>query len=123
MSKFSGCFLTGTAAEVTPVSQIDNYKFSVCNVIKDLSESYQNLVRKKDGSYDWIVPSRGGKDSGYVAHLLKYKYNMNPLTVTWPPVLYTDYGKDNFKNWLLTFFSSEKIKLSKLSKLILEFLQ
>ena len=47
MSKFSGCFLTGTAAEVTPVSQIDNYKFSVCNVIKDLSESYQNLVRKK----------------------------------------------------------------------------
>ena len=47
MSKFSGCFLTGTAAEVTPVSQIDNYKFSVCNVIKDISESYQNLVRKK----------------------------------------------------------------------------
>ncbi len=47
MSKFAGCFLTGTAAEVTPVSQIDKYKFSVCNVIKDLSESYQALVRKK----------------------------------------------------------------------------
>ena len=47
LSKFVGCFLTGTAAEVTPVSQIDNYKFAVCNLIKDLSESYQALVRKK----------------------------------------------------------------------------
>ena len=46
LSKFTGCFLTGTAAEVTPVSQIDKYKFTVCNVIKDLSESYQALVRK-----------------------------------------------------------------------------
>ena len=47
LSKFTGCFLTGTAAEVTPVSQIENYKFIVCNVIKDLSESYQVLARKK----------------------------------------------------------------------------
>ena len=47
MMNFVGCFLTGTAAEVTPVSQIDKYKFAVCNVIKDLSESYQALVRKK----------------------------------------------------------------------------
>jgi len=47
LSKFTGCFLTGTAAEITPVSEIDNYKFKVCNVIKDLSESYQTLVRKK----------------------------------------------------------------------------
>ena len=47
MAGFTGCFLTGTAAEVTPVSQVDKYKFTVCNVIKDLSESYQALVRKK----------------------------------------------------------------------------
>ena len=47
LSKFKGCFLTGTAAEITPVSQIDNYKFTVCNLIKDLSESYQTLVRKR----------------------------------------------------------------------------
>ena len=47
LSKFRGCFLTGTAAEITPVSQIDKHKFTVCNVIKDLSESYQALVRKK----------------------------------------------------------------------------
>jgi branched-chain amino acid aminotransferase len=47
LDQFTGCFLTGTAAEVTPVSQIDKYKFTVCDVIKDLSESYHVLVRKK----------------------------------------------------------------------------
>ena len=47
MRDFVGCFLTGTAAEITPVSQIDNYKFTVCDLIKSLSESYINLVRKK----------------------------------------------------------------------------
>ena len=47
MSEFEGCFLTGTAAEVTPVSEISNYKFKVCELIKDLNDSYQNLVRKK----------------------------------------------------------------------------
>ena len=50
MSNFIGCFLTGTAAEVTPVSQIDKYKFNVCDVIKDLSESYQALVQKKNAA-------------------------------------------------------------------------
>ncbi len=56
--------------------------------------------RKNDGSYDCIVPGSGGKDSVYAAHILKYKYGMHPLTVTWPPILYTDYGYKNFQNWL-----------------------
>ena len=47
MEKFVGCFLTGTAAEVTPVCQIEKFNFKVCNTIIDLSESYQILVRKK----------------------------------------------------------------------------
>ena len=50
MKNFVGCFLTGTAAEVTPVSQILEYKFEVCDVIKDLNETYQNLVRKKSAA-------------------------------------------------------------------------
>jgi N-acetyl sugar amidotransferase len=56
--------------------------------------------RRNDGSYDILVPGSGGKDSAYAAHILKYKYGMNPLTVTWPPILYTDYGYSNFKNWI-----------------------
>jgi hypothetical protein len=56
--------------------------------------------RKNDGSYDCLVPGSGGKDSAYAAHVLKYKYGMHPLTVTWPPILYTDYGYRNFLNWI-----------------------
>lgn len=51
--------------------------------------------RRNDGSYDVVVPASGGKDSCYVAHLLKYKYNMNPLTVTWAPHLFTKIGWKN----------------------------
>ena len=50
MKNFVGCFLTGTAAEVTPVSKIGTYGFKICKVIADLSESYQILVRKKDAA-------------------------------------------------------------------------
>ncbi len=57
-----------------------------------------NKYRKKSG-YDCIVPGSGGKDSAYTAHLLKYKFGMNPLTVTWAPHLYTNIGWKNFINW------------------------
>jgi len=62
--------------------------------------------RSKDGSYDCIVPGSGGKDSAMQAHLLKYKYGMNPLTITWPPILYTDYGYKNWKNWINSGFDN-----------------
>ena len=47
LPNFEGCFLTGTAAEVTPVSCIAENQFKVCKTIIDLNESYQVLVRKK----------------------------------------------------------------------------
>ena len=56
--------------------------------------------RKEDGSYDCIVPGSGGKDSFYTSHVLKYKYKMNPLTVTWAPHIYTDWGRRNFDRWI-----------------------
>jgi len=63
------------------------------NQLQDLCDRY----RRKDGRHDVIVPSSGGKDSSFVAHQLKFKYNMNPLTVTWSPHLYTDIGWINFQ--------------------------
>ena len=50
MKNFVGCFLTGTAAEITPVSQINDYNFKVCEVIADFIERYQVVVRKKSAA-------------------------------------------------------------------------
>lgn len=55
--------------------------------------------RDKPG-YNVVVPGSGGKDSAYTSHILKYKYGMNPLTVTWAPHLYTEVGWTNFQNWV-----------------------
>lgn len=63
-------------------------------------EELCNRFRRNDGSYDVIIPSSGGKDSFYVAHQLKYKYGMNPLTVTWAPHQYTDIGWKNFESMI-----------------------
>lgn len=54
--------------------------------------------RSKDGSFDCIVPSSGGKDSAYVALMLKNEYGMNPLTVTFAPSILSDTGYVNFQN-------------------------
>jgi N-acetyl sugar amidotransferase len=81
--------------------------------------------RKNDGSYDCLVPGSGGKDSAYQSHVLKYKYGMNPLTVTWPPILYTDYGLRNWRNWLdsgfdnISFYRNGKV-MKLLTKLSIE---
>jgi len=68
----------------------------------DLCDRY----RKDDGSYDCLVPGSGGKDSFYQAHVLKYKYGMNPLTVTWAPHMYTEWGWKNFQAWLDSGFDN-----------------
>jgi len=56
--------------------------------------------RSKDGSYDVLVPGSGGKDSFYASHILRTKYGMHPLTVTWAPHVYTDWGWKNFQSWI-----------------------
>ncbi|EPY01725.1 N-acetyl sugar amidotransferase [Magnetospirillum fulvum] len=62
--------------------------------------------RSRTGSYDCVVPGSGGKDSFYAAHVLKYKYGMNPLTVTWAPHVYTEWGWKNFQAWIHAGFDN-----------------
>ena len=59
-----------------------------------------DINRSKDGKYDCIVSGSGGKDSMFQAHILKYKFNMNPLTVTYSPILKTEVGIKNSTNWV-----------------------
>lgn len=70
--------------------------------LQELCDRY----RSKDGSYDCVVPGSGGKDSFYAAHVLKYKYKMNPLTVTWAPHMYTPWGWRNFQSWIHAGFDN-----------------
>lgn len=78
-------------------------------------EDVCNKFRRTDGRYDVLVPGSGGKDSIMTAHLLKYKYDMNPLLLTWPPHMYTDQGHRNFLHWLdsgfpnYTYFPNQKV--------------
>ncbi|MBK8908194.1 MAG: N-acetyl sugar amidotransferase [Rhodospirillales bacterium] len=59
-----------------------------------------DTFRSRNGSYDCLVPGSGGKDSVFASHILKARYGMHPLTVTWAPHLYTDVGWRNFQNWI-----------------------
>ncbi|MAS82499.1 MAG: LPS biosynthesis protein PseA [Legionellales bacterium] len=70
--------------------------------LKELCDRY----RRNDGQYDCLVPGSGGKDSFYAAHKLKYKYGMNPLTVTWAPHIYTEWGWKNFQAWMHAGFDN-----------------
>jgi N-acetyl sugar amidotransferase len=87
--------------------QCDACRFSTTkNVRIDWASREEDLLklldrfRKDDGSHDVVVPGSGGKDSAFTAHILKYKYGMNPLTVTWAPHKYTKIGWQNFENWM-----------------------
>ena len=70
--------------------------------LRELCDRY----RRTDGHYDCLVPGSGGKDSFYAAHKLKYEYGMHPLTVTWAPHLYTDWGLRNHQRWLHAGFDN-----------------
>ena len=71
-------------------------------LLRDLCDRY----RRDDGHYDCLVPGSGGKDSFFAAHKLKYEYGMNPLTVTWAPHIYTEWGWKNFQAWIHAGFDN-----------------
>lgn len=62
--------------------------------------------RRRDGRYDCIVPGSGGKDSFYAAWILKHEFDMHPLTVTWAPHIYTEWGWRNHQAWVHAGFDN-----------------
>jgi len=77
--------------------------------------------RSATGGFDCIVPVSGGKDGSYVAHTLKSRYNINPLTVTVRPALALEIGDQNLYNFIHSGFnhihiSCNPIVLDRLNK-------
>jgi len=78
--------------------------------------------RRNDGRWDVIVPTSGGKDSGSLAHRLKYVHGMHPLCVTWSPMMYANIGMQNLQNMISSGLDSHlcspnRVLQRKLSKL------
>ena len=97
--------------QIKTTIQIDNKGIcSACNFNKNKTKKIDwrsreeklfkllEPYRSNNGEYDVLVPSSGGKDSSFTAHILKHKYGMNPLTITWAPNMFTRAGWNNFNN-------------------------
>jgi N-acetyl sugar amidotransferase len=76
------------------------------NARRGALEALCDRFRSRDGSYDCIVPGSGGKDSFYQSWVLKHEFGMTPLTVTWAPNIYTDWGWRNFDRWIHAGFDN-----------------
>lgn len=74
---------------------------------KELIELCDSIRGKN--KYDCIVPVSGGKDSTYVAHKMKYEYNLSVLTVTITPPLETEIIQKNLYNFLKRGYDNIKI--------------
>lgn len=65
-------------------------------MLEKICETY----RRKDGIFDCIVPVSGGKDSSYVAYMMKQEMGMHPLCVNIIPPLEFDVGRKNLENFI-----------------------
>ena len=61
---------------------------------------YIDRYRARSGAYNCIVPWSGGKDSSYIAHRLKFEFGLNPLLVTFSPLLPSEIGSHNREEML-----------------------
>lgn len=61
---------------------------------------YCEKYRSKTGGFDCIVPVSGGKDSSYVAYMMKHEMGMHPLCVNVTPLLEFEVGKQNLSNFI-----------------------
>lgn len=95
---------------------------------KKRDEEFRDFLtqyRSKTGAYDCLVPSSGGKDSGFVASLLKEEYQMHPLAVTATPFQRTEIGATNFRNFIYSGYPTIEVHFNgklhrKLARLCME---
>jgi N-acetyl sugar amidotransferase len=112
------CTLCTVSNQRPRIAFDENGVCSACNFAAfkrekiDWSERERELVelcdrfRRNDGEFDVIVPCSGGKDGSFVAHQLKHRYGMNPLTVTWAPLSPTEIGRRNLDAFIRSGFDN-----------------
>ncbi len=65
---------------------------------KNLEKIFNDFKLSKAGRYDCIIPVSGGKDSTYQVHIVKNKYKLNPLCVTFRTLARTPRGEENLQS-------------------------
>ncbi len=95
-------------------------------ILKSIFSEAKKEAKKRGNSHDCIVPVSGGKDSHYQVWLLKEKFNMNPLLVSYNHGFNAPSGNRNLRNLVersdcdLVRYTSSKESVRKLSRLMLE---
>lgn len=112
MKRCSKCILPETYASI---KFDENGVCSVCNQIDNkkiidwakreielqkILGFYKMEAKKRGNKYDCIVPFGGGKDSSFTLYMIKVKYGMTPLTVTFDTKFALEAGQKNFVNVL-----------------------
>jgi N-acetyl sugar amidotransferase len=71
---------------------------------------YVERFRAADGPYDCVVPWSGGKDSSYIAWRLKFEFGLNPLLVTFSPLIPNEIAAHNREEMLKLGFDHLMIR-------------
>ena len=95
-------------------------------IFREMMEETKRLAKEKGNLYDCIIPISGGKDSHYQVWLLKEKYGMNPLLVTYNHIFNAASGIRNLINLVeksgcdLIRFTANPYSVKKISRFMLE---
>jgi len=94
--------------------------------LRDLLAEYKAKAKAAKNPYDCLIPVSGGKDSHYQVYLMKVKYGMNPLLVTYNHLFNTKVGLRNLENMFRKFscdlirFSSNPDSVRKIARYMLQ---
>ena len=95
-------------------------------IFQEILDEAKTMARERGNCHDCIIPVSGGKDSHYQVWLLKEKYGMNPLLVTFNHGFNTPAGNRNLRNLVeksgcdLVRYSAGKDSVKKIARYMLE---
>jgi len=95
-------------------------------IFQDILDEAKNMAKERGNSHDCIIPISGGKDSTFQVWLLKEKYGMNPLLVSFNHGFNTPSGLRNLRNLVeksgcdLITYTAGKESVRKIAKYMVE---